>query len=472
MAVDFQLIWTLSQIPMPQKETVANAFLTRLYRDGHPGVTKTTNQQDASSWFLPALMNSLGNDPVEVLRRATTASALAFPLPTVNAADTRPPLPPPSTFTRSQLEMVSRFSRLVGARNISNEVVRALQILEHLPANSSGGPVFTRDLRIAWEFAGNLQDGLAESGSSLQRYGAIADLKQVFRSAKQVAFGSPSAATDDRLGAIKAVACDPDRSSQSNLLGLVLSGSESLVIQKAALSALARPGVADFAPDLLKRWPLLTPALRVEVLELSLRRRERIRALLSALEKGIVRPAEVSITQQAFLRSHQDQALREQAAKILGQSSFSSRQSAVESFRPALGLTGVGAAGQKTFQARCALCHRLAGQGQALGPDLASVRANGKEKLLTSIVDPNGEVAPQFVSYLIETKDGESLAGIIVIENATSVTLRMAGGMESVVARANIASLQSQGKSLMPEGLEEGLTAQDMADLLEFIVAP
>lgn len=71
----------------------------------------------------------------------------------------------------------------------------------------------------------------------------------------------------------------------------------------------------------------------------------------------------------------------------------------------------------------------------------------------------------------METKDGESLTGLIINESANSVTLRMAGGAESVITRANIASLQSQGKSPMPEGLEEGLSAQDMADLLEFIVA-
>ena len=130
------------------------------------------------------------------------------------------------------------------------------------------------------------------------------------------------------------------------------------------------------------------------------------------------------------------------------------------------------ASGRNIFQARCATCHKIGTEGHALGPDLATVRNGGKEKLLTNILDPNREVNSNYLSYLIETKDGESFSGIIVNENGNSVTLRMAGGAESVVARANIASLQSQGKSLMPEGLEEGLSQQDMADLLEFIVAP
>ena len=54
-------------------------------------------------------------------------------------------------------------------------------------------------------------------------------------------------------------------------------------------------------------------------------------------------------------------------------------------------------------------------------------------------------------------------------ETATSVTLRQAYGKETVIPRANISKMQSQGVSLMPEGLEAGLAAQDLADLLEYI---
>jgi putative heme-binding domain-containing protein len=156
---------------------------------------------------------------------------------------------------------------------------------------------------------------------------------------------------------------------------------------------------------------------------------------------------------------------------LLGKMASGSRASALERFLPSLNLTGSVAAGQKTFVARCASCHRLGGEGFSLGPDLASVRANGKEKLLTSILDPNREVAPQFASYTIETRDGESMAGIIASESATAVLLRQANGVEKETARKNIVTMQGQGQSLMPEGLEEGLSAQDMADLLEFIVA-
>ncbi len=144
----------------------------------------------------------------------------------------------------------------------------------------------------------------------------------------------------------------------------------------------------------------------------------------------------------------------------------------VDAFLPALKLNGMAANGAKVVEARCATCHRLGDKGHTLGPDLATVKAGGKEKTLVSILDPNREVAPAYLSYLVETKDGETLTGIMASETATSVTLRQAGGVETVVLRQNIARMQNQGLSAMPEGLEAGLSAQDMADLLEFIVAP
>ena len=93
----------------------------------------------------------------------------------------------------------------------------------------------------------------------------------------------------------------------------------------------------------------------------------------------------------------------------------------------------------------------------------------GKEKILVNILDPNREVRPEFVSYLVETKDEESLVGIIASENANTVTVREAFGKETVVPRLTIKTIRSLGQSLMPEGLESGLAPQGMADLLEFI---
>jgi len=102
---------------------------------------------------------------------------------------------------------------------------------------------------------------------------------------------------------------------------------------------------------------------------------------------------------------------------------------------------------------------------------LAGARSGGKEKLLVNILDPNREVPPNYFAYVVDTREGDSYAGIIVNETASGVTVRQPVGIEVVVLRSQIAKMQASRQSLMPEGLEEGLNHQDVADLVEFIFA-
>ena len=170
-----------------------------------------------------------------------------------------------------------------------------------------------------------------------------------------------------------------------------------------------------------------------------------------------------------FLTTYRDPDVRQLAVKVLAAQPARPRQPVIKGFAPALNLTGAAAAGKKIYAERCISCHRSSGEGFALGPDFVTVKTTGKEKLLTSIIDPNAEVRPEFVAYVVETKDDQSLLGLVVNETATSVTLRQAYGRQDVVSRANITKLQSQGQSVMPEGLAAGLTPQAMAALLEYI---
>ena len=161
--------------------------------------------------------------------------------------------------------------------------------------------------------------------------------------------------------------------------------------------------------------------------------------------------------------------LRRQATELFAQASAGAKTRSLESFFARLANAGQSNSRPIHYLNRCASCHRLAGQGYALGPDLASVKSSGKEKLLLNILDPNREVAPNYLSYVLETKNGETLLGLIANENASSLTLRRANGDESVVLRSSIKYIQSVGVSVMPEGLEAGLGQQDFADLLEYI---
>ena len=148
------------------------------------------------------------------------------------------------------------------------------------------------------------------------------------------------------------------------------------------------------------------------------------------------------------------------------------RPAVLESFRPALALTGRPARGAEIVSRLCLACHSLQGQGQRVGPDLVGASGRSPETLLQDILDPNAQVSPDYAAYEIVPKTGDPVVGLIASETAQRLTLRHPGGPDTSWARSEIQEIRATGRSLMPEGLEEGLQPQDLADLLSFLRAP
>jgi putative heme-binding domain-containing protein len=127
--------------------------------------------------------------------------------------------------------------------------------------------------------------------------------------------------------------------------------------------------------------------------------------------------------------------------------------------------------GKAIVKAHCAPCHRLEGVGQEVGADLSAIRDRGQDAVLLNILDPNRDVKPQFLSYVLVTTSGRVLTGMITAETANSLTIRKPDGVEETVLRLEIEELRSTGLSYMPEGLEEAIDVAAMADLLAYLNA-
>lgn len=145
------------------------------------------------------------------------------------------------------------------------------------------------------------------------------------------------------------------------------------------------------------------------------------------------------------------------------------RLAVLERFLPALDLPGDAKRGETIFRERCASCHVFRGGGTPLGPDLAAASANGPNRLLVSILDPNREVSPNYAAWTAETEDAGAITGLLVRESDSAITLRLAGGTETTLVREQLEQFTSEGRSLMPEGLEDGLSAADLAGLLAWL---
>lgn len=147
-----------------------------------------------------------------------------------------------------------------------------------------------------------------------------------------------------------------------------------------------------------------------------------------------------------------------------------------DEWRQALKQPGDAQSGRRVFfqpGVGCARCHRIEDHGGAVGPDLSVItRGSDLERLMQSILHPSQEIAPQFVSHTVETKDHQSFSGISPGPGPDgSLTLVMADGKGVWIPAAQIASDVPSQVSLMPEALEKGMTVQDFRDLLAFLLS-
>ena len=89
--------------------------------------------------------------------------------------------------------------------------------------------------------------------------------------------------------------------------------------------------------------------------------------------------------------------------------------------------------------------------------------------MILDVLAPNREITAGYPTHLVETKDGVSLAGLLVAEAPGNVTLRDLTGNEQVILRKNLAKMEALKVSLMPPGLEQILSPKDLADLIAWL---
>jgi putative heme-binding domain-containing protein len=126
-------------------------------------------------------------------------------------------------------------------------------------------------------------------------------------------------------------------------------------------------------------------------------------------------------------------------------------------------------AGRKRFAEICAGCHRLFGEGDAVGPDLTSANRFDLDGLLVSIVDPSAHVRKEFLSLQVRTRDGRILVGLPAGDAPGAITLINANRERVRIGRAEVASLSEWPVSLMPEDLLRKLKPKELRDLFAYL---
>lgn len=363
--------------------------------------------------------------------------------------------------------LVRELAGLVGA---SGDLRAAGLLLDRLAT----GPIATNQPELLEEVLVGLGDGLARSKRKSLR-DAQTSLAVTGPLLNSLLEKAAVTAADDRADLTRreravALLGQAGFATAGRVLGPLLVPGEPQQVQLAATRALTTFTDAGVATILLSRWSALSPVLRSEVIARLLSRPAWTSALLDAVEAGTVPAAVIPPNRRALLLAHRDPVTRARASSLLGEAKTGPRDAAYARYCPALDLPSDRDRGARVFERECIICHKLGERGHAVGPNLASVQRRTPEEVLLHILDPNREVAPDYLEYVVSLDDGRVVSGLVAAESAASLSLRRAGGAEDTVLRANIEAITGTGKSLMPEGLETRITPQEMADLITFIL--
>ena len=248
---------------------------------------------------------------------------------------------------------------------------------------------------------------------------------------------------------------------------------ESLPILKAAIGALSQYEDPTIAQSLVGNWKQLSAELKPSVLALLVSRVQGSLAALAAVQSGGISKAEFTPDLLTRLRSHADSALAKQVESLFVKPPAVPR----ESFKPridqirSLLATNPGDAykGEPLYMSRCGVCHTLFFKGGKIGPDLTAYQRDDLGTMLISIVDPNAEIREGFENYVITTKDGRALSGFLAERDANTVVLRGFDGIDIRLAQKDITEMKPSGVSLMPEGMTDGLTDDEIRHLFAYL---
>ena len=318
-------------------------------------------------------------------------------------------------------------------------------------------------------------EGLKRRGLSLQALlkkkttpdSLNAHLQNTFTKAEAIAVDS-RAELPHRISAIQLLAFS-HLDSTSTTLTKLLTAQTPQAMQIQVVQTLGSINPPELASHLLSRWKGHSPLVRREVIDVLASTVGNAVAVLNAVEARQIQRVEIERDKKQLLLQHPDSSVQKLSQRLFGNEAESDRAKVVQQFQHVLELEGRQIPGKEVFRKKCSLCHQAGTIGVQVAPNLASVKNKSEADLLISILDPNREAQPNFNVYTVVTLQGKVLNGIIASETATSITLKRAEGKQDVVLRNNIDELLSNGVSLMPEGLEKELTAQDLADVIAFI---
>ena len=354
---------------------------------------------------------------------------------------------------------------------------REVLVDEHVPARLE---LVDRDTSgaFAWVAAGGFSPPIAPLPTMAPRRLAKRQMAaaQIVRDLKLAAAvdgatrlaTDPLAATAAREMAVSAILGHGPANQQSNVAAILEDRNQP----KSLRLAVANGGVhlPAVRSRLVKALSLVPADMQLQFARALARNRLGAKALLSAVVSGQA-PAGLLLDAQVK-NSFPREAARQVAALTVGLSKPNVERERLIAERVAAfrEMGGDAASGKTTFVTFCGACHQKGGQGGNIGTQLDGIGNRGVERLVEDILDPNRNVDVAFRYSIVKLKNGQTVLGLKRREVGQSIVFADVAGVESSIAKADIASQEETTRSLMPEAFGQAIPQEDFKDMLEFLL--
>ncbi len=275
----------------------------------------------------------------------------------------------------------------------------------------------------------------------------------------------------------------PRGSAGVEAMRILLGREDPALVRRALAGTNALPAVTALAGVKQKEAaallePLLNdsrrePALRRAAVQALAQVREGAARILQLAREDKL-PADLKLAASSELNAVRWDDLRAEAADLLPppQARGAEPLPPVSELVKRLGDAQRGAEIYFRGDAACASCHQVHGKGTDFGPDLSEIGSKfGKEALYDAILEPSAGISFGFEAWQIHFKNGDEAFGLIVSETDNEIALKTPDGILSRYPKAQIDSREKRSTSIMPEGLQAALTAQELVDLVEFLAS-
>jgi putative heme-binding domain-containing protein len=318
-------------------------------------------------------------------------------------------------------------------------------------AKSSSGPVQDQSLELAVVFG---------------------DQPQIAR-LQDMVMKRTRATLDQRRRGLELLVAKRDPEFGKSVLSLIRDPD----MRSEAIRALATYDLPEIPPRLVRGYSELSAADRQDAIQTLTSRPAFALALLGAIEAGEIPRQDVSALVIRQLLALENTPVTDRLRQVWGdiRPASADKKQRIDEFKSQLSADVLKAAdlshGRLLFSTKCATCHKLFDEGTKLGPELTGAQRHNLDYVLDNVLDPSAIVPREYRASVLRLSDGRIVQGVVIEETPQTIvvqtpneTLRLPAG--------DIEVRKESGLSMMPEGLFDRLTPDEIRDLVAYLASP